>query len=206
MVMTRLPLENRSELYAAQLAALMPPGLALSTDDPTSDLYEVLRRMAISLDDVDAFFWQILRESDPRNAINLLAEWEQALALPDSCTIGAPTLDERQRAAYAKYTDRGGARIPRYIGIAHALGYNNVQTRRYEMYTCESSCEMPLNDNPADRFWWGLVLNSGSRSIESTTESTCETPLMIGGDAQLECIIRRENQAMAEVHFIYNER
>ena len=57
MVMTRLPNENRTEQYAEQLAALMPPGLALSTDDPTSDLYEILRRMAASLDEVDDFFW-----------------------------------------------------------------------------------------------------------------------------------------------------
>ena len=203
MVMTRLPIEKRTEQYAEQLAALMPPGLALSTDDPSSDLYEILRRMAVRLDEVDDFFWQILRESAPRSAINLLSEWEQALALPDSCTIGTPTLDERQRAAYAKYTDRGGARIPRYISIANALGYNNVQTQRYAMHTCESDCETPLYEQ-VDRFRWSLVLNEGTRVVDSTCEDDCETPLQIWGDAQIECVINRENPAIAEVNFIYN--
>lgn len=203
MDVTRLRNENRTEQYAMQLAALMPPGLALSTEDPSSDLYEILRRMAARLDDVDEFFWQILRESDPRHAVSLLDEWEQALALPDSCTIGTPTLDERQRAAYAKYTDRGGARIPRYIGIANALGYNNVQTQRYAMHTCESDCETPLYEQ-VDRFRWSLVLNEGTRVVDSNCEDDCETPLQIWGDAQIECVINRENPAIAEVNFIYN--
>ena len=203
VMMTRQTNESRTENYAAQLAALLPPGLALNAEDTDSDLYEVLRRMAARLDQVDAFFWDILRESDPRNAINLLVEWEHALALPDSCTIGVPTIDERQKAAYVKYTDRGGARIARYIELAHALGYDNVQTQRYNMHTCEDDCETPLWEQ-ADRFRWTLILNEGTRVTISNCESDCETPLEIWGDTQLECVINRENPALAEVNFMYN--
>ena len=204
MVVMRLATENRTEHYAAQLGALMPTGWALNTEDPTCDLYEILRRMAGSLDDVDALYWGILRESDPRNAISLLAEWERALGLPDGCTTATPILVERQRAAFAKYTDRGGARIPRYVGIARALGYTRAQTRRYAMHSCEADCESPLYEL-IDRFRWSMGLNEGTLVVESTCEDDCETPLLVWGDARMECMILRNNPAMADVNFIYVE-
>ncbi|AXF86779.1 hypothetical protein DTO96_102535 [Ephemeroptericola cinctiostellae] len=189
------------ERYTQQLSALLPPGDALNTDDG-GELREVLRRMADPLALVDALLTDMPTETDPRTASQLMAEWEDALQLPDSCSIGGQTLAERQAAAFAKYTDSGGARIPRYIALANALGYDAASTVRYTMTTCEDDGETPLYEQ-VDRFRWSLQVGDGTTGRDSTVIDDCETPLQTWGDAVLECIFYREAPAMSEVNFIY---
>ncbi len=189
------------ERYTQQLAALLPPGDALNTDEG-GDLREVLRRMAHPLAQVDAMLNDLRIETDPRSAAQLMTEWEDALQLPDSCIIGGQTLAERQAAAYAKYTDVGGARIQRYLALASALGYDEASTVRYTMPTCEDDCETPLYEL-VDRFRWSLQVGEGTTGRDSTVNDDCETALQTWGDAVLECIFTREAPAMSEVNFIY---
>ena len=190
-----------TERYRMQLAALLPQGPALLVETG-GDLSEVLNRMAQPLANVQAFWDEIDKDLDPRTTVNLIDEWEASLGLPDSCSIGTQTLAERQAAVYAKYTDLGGARIPRYLKLAEAMGYPNASTRRYRMHTVELTCEEPVYEASA-RFAWSLLLSSGTRAVESTVLSGVEEPLRTWGDAVLECVILRENVAVSDLTFAY---
>lgn len=190
------------EQYTRQLEALLPPGDALRVEEG-GDLHTVLKRMAIPFAKKHAWLDVFIDECNPARSVALISDWEYALGLPDACTFGTQDLLSRQRAAYAKYTDGGGARIARYVGLANALGYPNAQTQRYAMHTCEVDCENPLYEL-ADRFRWSMVLNAATDAREATVDDDCETPLQIWGDGVIECVISREAPAVSEVNFMYN--
>ncbi|WP_114152653.1 YmfQ family protein [Chromobacterium haemolyticum] len=187
--------------YQQQLAALLPPGLALKAEEG-SELATLLASLAARLADADARAQLLLQESDPRRAVALLPEWEASLGLPDACTVGEQTLLARQQAVVAKLTDTGGARVPRFLQLAERLGYPGATITRFRYHHCEMSCEEPLQDI-GWRHTWALNLPAGTRVVEATTESGTEEPLRTWGDTMIECVIRREAPAVSTVLIAY---
>ncbi len=179
-----------AEHYARQLAALLPPGIAFESE-PGSDMAELLQRVGGYLAAADSRANQLRDEANPYRTLALLPEWEASLGLPDSCSVGAPTLAERRAAIIARLTDAGGARIPRFVQIAKAMGYPDATTRRFAAHTCELSCEAPIYSEDW-RFAWQLAVPQQVRVIDSTCESGVEDPLRVWGSTELECIITRE--------------
>lgn len=175
--------------YREALWALLPPGPAWSRDTPA--LAAWVNVAAKRLSAVDADVQNLLAEANPYSTLALLPEWEDSLGLPDSCSVGAPTLAERRAAIVARLTDAGGARIPRFVQIAKALGYDGVSTSRFRVHTCESNCEEPLYEE-AWRFAWALNIPGDIRITERTCEDSCEDPLRTWGNAELECVMARE--------------
>ncbi|WP_024303334.1 YmfQ family protein [Pseudogulbenkiania sp. MAI-1] len=190
-----------ADRYRQQLQALLPPGIALQAE-PDSELDILLSRLAGFLGEVDASAQIVLAEADPLRALKLLPEWEASLGLPDSCTVGEQTLLARQQAVVAKLTDTGGARIPRYLRIANALGYPDATINRFRDHTCELTCEDPVCEREW-RFVWRLDLPSGTRLVDSTCESGCEEPIRTWGDTMLDCVIHREAPATGTVLISY---
>lgn len=179
-----------AEHYARQLAALLPPGIAFESE-PGSDMAELLHRVGSYLAAADSRANQLRDEANPYRTLALLPEWEASLGLPDSCSVGAPTLAERRAAIIARLTDAGGARIPRFVQIAKAMGYDGVSTSRFKPHTCEMSCESPIYSDDW-RFAWQLNVPQQTVAIESTCESGVEDPLRVWGSTELECVISRE--------------
>lgn len=193
-----------TERYRGLLAALLPPGIALNVDDQESELNQALLYMASWLKQADDRAQIIRKESDPRAPVMLLPEWEYSLGLPDECTVLSPTIAERQRTVYAKFSDIGGARIPRYLEMARALGYENATITRFKVHTCEMDCEQPINDDPW-RFAWQLNLPKNIKITEATCQSSVEEPLRTWGETTIECIINREAQGIGLAIFAYNQ-
>lgn len=179
-----------AEQYAQQLANLLPPGAALAAD-PGSELAELLTRLGVFLAKAHTRAEHLLEEASPWHTLELLPDWEASLGLPDSCSVGTPTLDERRAALSAKLTDAGGARIARFVQIAAALGYPGASTQRFAAHTCELSCEAPLYSEDW-RFSWQMNVPATANARESTCESGVEDPLRVWGSAQLSCILVRE--------------
>lgn len=175
--------------YREALWALLPPGPAWSRDSPA--LAAWVNVAAKRLAAVDAAVQTLLAEANPYRTLALLPEWEASLGLPDSCSVGAPTLAERRAAIVARLTDAGGARIPRFVQIAKAMGYPDATTRRFVAHTCELSCEAPIYSEDW-RFAWLLAVPQQVRVIDGTCESGVEDPLRVWGSTELECIITRE--------------
>jgi uncharacterized protein YmfQ (DUF2313 family) len=64
------------------------------------------------------------RESDPRQAIELLPDWERNWGLPDPCYSSPQTVDQRHAALIARMTLLGAQSRQFYIDFAAALGYS----------------------------------------------------------------------------------
>lgn len=70
--------------FAQSLAGLLPQGYAWPRD-PQSVLMRVVRAMAGTLDDLDAFTDRTVAEWQPHSTATRLAEWEEATGRPDAC-------------------------------------------------------------------------------------------------------------------------
>jgi uncharacterized protein YmfQ (DUF2313 family) len=63
------------------------------------------------------------RESDPRETIELLPDWERAWGLPDPCYEAPQSIDERQLALIMRMTMLGGQSREFFINVAAQIGY-----------------------------------------------------------------------------------
>jgi uncharacterized protein YmfQ (DUF2313 family) len=66
---------------------------------------------------------QLLDESHPDTAVELLPEWESALGLPDPAIGQLPTLQGRRASATARFANSGGQSADYFIAQALLLGY-----------------------------------------------------------------------------------
>ncbi|MCP1289811.1 DUF2313 domain-containing protein [Chromobacterium sp. S0633] len=175
--------------YEDVLWRLLPPGPAWARDN--AELAAFVKVAARRLAAVDAAVGQLLDEGNPYKALAMLPDWEADFGLPDSCSAATPTLAERRASLVARLTDAGGVRIPRFVQIAQALGYEGVTTRRHRAHTCEFTCEEPINSEDW-RFVWTLLVPDGVQVAEATCESGAEDPLRSWGGTELACVMERE--------------
>lgn len=189
--------------YYRQLAALLPPGLPFDVD-AQPELSELVTKMAAELAAVHWLEESIVAETDPRDAFFLLPEWEASFGLPDECSAGSQILQERRAAVYAKISDLGGARRIRYLKLLADLGINNANIERFDLHTCEHTCEYEVRDDVQWRHTWRVHLPDAIKIQESTCESSCEEALRTWGNTMAECVISRENAAISNVLFAYH--
>lgn len=188
------------EQYATQLRMLLPPGPAWDG----SDAERLISGCALPFARFHARVDVLRAESDPRLTVELLPDWERQFGLPDACSLGTQTQEERRQALVAKVTDLGGCRVPRYLQLAAALGYSGASVQRYRYHSCELSCEEPVAEIDW-RFVWSLNIQSSTRVVDSTCESGADEPLRTWGDAVLSCVIQRETPAQSVVFIKYKE-
>jgi uncharacterized protein YmfQ (DUF2313 family) len=172
--------------YLAQLAALLPPGPALSRD-PDSVVMRLLAAPAAELARVEARAGALLDEADPRTTSDLLAEWEAVAGLPDPCLGPSPTVAQRRARLVQQLTGTRGQSPAFFVGVAASLGLAATITE-FREHDCEQSCEAPVH-GPDWRFAWRLNLPAVPVT-DSTAEDTCETPLRVWGDTAIECVVR----------------
>jgi hypothetical protein len=80
--------------------------------------------IASELERLEIKSWQLLNESDPGVAIDLLPDWERVLGLPGNCVTVSQNITERQRAAHAKLFDEYKTSNEQfYIDYAATLGF-----------------------------------------------------------------------------------
>lgn len=65
----------------------------------------------------------LLAETFPPAAIQLLPDWEATLGLPDACAGLSPTVQQRQNQVRARLAATGGQSVPYFVGVAADLGY-----------------------------------------------------------------------------------
>lgn len=186
--------------YLAQLAALLPPGPALSRD-PDSVLMRLLAAPAAELARVEARGVALLDEADPRGTSELLEDWERVAGLPDRCLGPAPTVAQRRTRLVQQLTQTRGQSPAFFVAVAQQLGAATASVTEFREHDCEQSCEAPVN-GPEWRFAWRLNLPAASVT-EGTCEDGCETPLAVWGDTTVECVVRGLAPAHTIVLFAY---
>lgn len=192
-------MRDLAESYLRQLQALLPPGLAWPREEEAG-LTRLLRAPADGLARIHGRAEALLRQADPRQATELLPDWERVLGLPDDCTPADATFEQRRRAAHAKLTGRGGQSRAFFIDQAARLGFP-ITIDEFTPFTCESACSAPLNGEDW-RFAWRV--NAPETTVLNwTCESPCDEPLRVWGNELLECEIGRRKPAHTHVIFAY---
>lgn len=181
------------EQYLQQLMALQPTGAALPAE-ADSTWGQLLAAMAKGLADVDARADDLVAESDPRSALEMLPDWERVTGLPDDCSLDADTLQERRAAVVAKLRSTGGQSVAYFQALAESLGYEVVITE-YRPFVCGiSHCgEDALNGDHDVRYVWDVLVLGPRLTWFRVGESECGVDhlLEISTAEDLECLLRR---------------
>lgn len=171
---------------------------------------------AIWADVVEARAFDLLvRETDPRATMDLLAEWERAFGLPDPCVDEPLTIADRREALVERMTTEGGQSRAFFIAVAAALGYT-ITITEYSPWMFGVSEFGETDDgtgyprwemgSPDIRFYWtvrvGAVRLTWWRF--GSAEFGIDPHLRIALATDLECVIRRLKPAHTEVLFDYS--
>lgn len=185
--------------YVHVLQQLLPPGAAWPRD-PDAVLTQLLTGFAEGFKDCHNRAVDLLAESDPRQALEMLPDYERVLG-PETCIEGGlVTLAERRAWAHARWVSQGGQSRAFFIALAEALGYT-ITITEYRAFTCEDTCEDPIYDEPWHFAW---TVNAPETTIRDfTCDSGCDEPLRNWGNELLECAINRAKPTHTVCHFSY---
>ena len=190
-----------ADQYRQQLIALLPTGAAWQFE-PGTRLWEFVDALAQELARIDARVSDMVGESHPRNAYEMLNEWEAVAGLPDICTGTLDSIPERQRALVAKLTSTGGQSITYYLSVFEYLGDSGASIDEPE--------PMSWNDNCADYLWdessifcWIVNIPADTAIEQMTCADDCTSFLSNYGINALECVLNRIKPSHTHVSFHY---
>lgn len=186
--------------HADLLKLLLPPVAYDPTGPALSAESEAVGKQ---LDDFEAIVDSLPLEIDPRTASALLPEWERTYGLPDDCQGPAETIPDRRARLAAKVAETGGLSLPYFLGLATALGYQNVSITKFKPTTCEMACEDALRDE-SWRFAWQINV-PGQQNVHRyfSADSACDEPVDAYKQGPLECLIARLQPADSIALFNY---
>jgi uncharacterized protein YmfQ (DUF2313 family) len=205
--------------YAFALAALLPQGIAWPRALDTV-IMRVVHGLAGILGFCDGRAADLLeRESDPRQTIELLPDWERNFGLPDPCYQGPLSIDERQRHLVLRMTIEGGASRKFFIDFAAFIGYRITISEFRPFMVGIDRCGdnrvlypdgtfgiWPCEIGPPEiRYAWRV--NIHDRPLiwfrASAGQAAIDPHLRIALAEDLECVVRRWKPAHTEVVFDY---
>lgn len=194
------------DAYRQMLSELLPSGPAWPRESDAA-LMKLLDGLAQELARIDARLDDLLSESDPRTAYEMLAAWEENAGLPDACWIllDDNSISARRMRLLLRMTGLGGQSPSYFVELAEKLGYANVSFEEYEPMSCVSACDVSLNtEDEGWPFVWKLKLPEISVSVMNCI-SACTDSLRSWGDEVLECIVRKFRPAHTTVFFAYGD-
>lgn len=185
---------------------MLPPGRlwnALRQSGSLAD--ELLAAQAEEFARVDGRAEDLLDEADPRATLELLPEWEAWAGLPDICTGGMSTLQERREALVQKLTSGGGQSRAYFVSLAATLGYT-ITIDEFRPFICgKSRCGDQLNGGAEARFYWRVTVPNAKLIRFTCGVSRCGDSLgKIDRAAPLECVLQRLKPAHTEIIFNYS--
>lgn len=174
-----------SAQYLALLLSLLPRG-ALWTALRRGPVFRgVLQAVADGMARFHARVDDLVAEGDPRQASELLPEWEATAGLPDGCLVdaGGGSVQQRRNAVVGRLTATGGVSRAYFTRVAAGVGY-----------------AITIDDvSPA--VW--RVHAPDETVIEMTCDDTCNDALRTWGNEQLECTLNRIKPAHTQLLFAY---
>lgn len=184
--------------YLAQLHALLPVGGAWNRSEG-SNLSRVLAVIADALARVDARGDALLREADPRRAVELLADWERVTGIRADEEL---TQQERRGEVVSRLVTTGGQSRTYFIELARALGYEVTITEFRPFRAGRSVAGDALTNGPWRHTWrvnappvtiWPFRAGAGAAG----------EPLRVWGNERLESTIERYAPAHTLLQFGY---
>jgi uncharacterized protein YmfQ (DUF2313 family) len=225
-------LTHSTEDYRQAWADLLPQGTAWSRD-PLSVIQTVIMGLCGILgtpDPIDPepspynFDQQaatlLAIETDPRQTVIMLPDWERAFGLPDLCLAEPLTIADRQKALTARVAFTGGQSREWFLNYAASIGYE-INIIEHAPYMCGiSQCGSTINWNNEGaiwnrwelgaatlRFWWTIapaqVRLTWFRCGGGGGECGVDPMLLIAQATDLECVFRRYHPAHSQINFDY---
>lgn len=184
--------------YLAQLRALLPVGGAWNRSEG-SNLSRVLAVIADALARVDARGDALLREADPRRAVELLADWERVTGIRADDEL---TQQERRGEVVSRLVTTGGQSRRYFIELAGALGYEVSITEFRPFLAGVSVAGDPLTNGDWRNAW---RVNAPAETIWPFRAglSAAGEPLRTWGNERLESTIEQYAPAHTVVLFGY---
>ncbi len=182
--------------YTRALANLLPPGRAWSRD-PDSVQMQALGCYAKTFRRSSDSAVELLTDSFPASAVNLLPEWEATLGLPDPCAGVSPTLQGRRAQVVARFSVGGGQSVRDFEAYAAGLGYSIAVKQFAPFRMGQNACGDSLGG--LDWFYtWAVVVEKNTVTNFSVGRATVGEALSSWGNSVLEC----ELNAIAPAHTI----
>ncbi|MDA8092358.1 MAG: YmfQ family protein [Betaproteobacteria bacterium] len=114
--------------YRSALQALLPRGRVWPRN-ANSVQTSTLAGFAASFARSNGAAIDLLMDAFPSSTVNLLAEWESTVGLPDTCAGLQPTIQARRTQMLSRLTSLGGQSIAYFTALAAALGYSITVTQ-----------------------------------------------------------------------------
>jgi uncharacterized protein YmfQ (DUF2313 family) len=197
--MSKAPRPSADEWLGATMD-LLPPGIAWSRE-PTSNLGKLLsvisaerqlnHERALLLLEVEGF---------PTTSVELLADWEQDVGLPDPCKPVPGSLAERW-AALADIFFADHPPTPANMVLWAAQAGWNITIREQRDFVAGVS--MAGDVAGESDFVWVVTVLDQVRTYFRAGQSTSGDPLWNFPDlASLQCVLRRANPGHLQLYFI----
>lgn len=189
------------EQYREMLYRLTPRGRAWPRER-TSTLYQKYSAIAQELERIDLRGAQLIEESDPRTALEMIEDWERALGIPDECTPPANTLERRRADIVARLTQQGSLSRQFLIDFALNLGFIITIDEFRPFRAGFSHAGDPLTNGD----WvYTFQVNAPIETIKyfSAGISQAGDPLASWGNEFLECAINKRKPAETIALFAY---
>lgn len=144
----------------------------------------------------------LLEEMDPRTAYESLEDFERMVGLPDECSIGDLSVQERREAVIARMTLQGSLSKQFYIDLARNLGFT-VQIKEFRQFRAGlARAGDPISNGNWIYTWQVIGPADVSRRFRAGLGEAGD-PLRVVGNQLLECTITKNKPAGTIVLFSY---
>ncbi len=167
----------------------LPPGIAFTRRDGRN-IPKLLEALAVEPARVSERVRDLLIEAFPGTTVELIAEWEEALGLPDDCV--QPTLyADRIAAIVARFVGTSGHSEADYLELAESLGYEDALIAFSRVDAFKSG-----RSKAGDKLWnhhqWTVTISVGGSGDAVR-------------DALLECVFNARRRAHTEFLFEFSD-
>jgi uncharacterized protein YmfQ (DUF2313 family) len=184
------------------LLDLLPVGPAWPRELDTT-LARFWSAVAIEPTRIQARDCDLLAESYPCGADELLEEWEAVVGLPNACTeLVEWTVAERQELVCAWLAMRGGQSIAYYTWLADLFGYT-ITIDEHIPPARAGAAEAGCATAGSCPFWWTVDVADVPRTTPRAGCTRAGEPPCGAGASIIECLIRATAPAHTVVTFRY---
>lgn len=191
---------NLSEQFKNALKKFFPMGKAWNFNATT--LEKLIQSLSNEFCRVQERFNQLLIETDPRNADELLTDWETSLGLPDECSTLGATVEERRKQVVQKLTNTGGSSFEYFEDVAENLGFD-VTVSDYCRFQAGKSVAGDKITNAEWDYWWQVSAPAELSTVFKAGVGKAGDKLTELGNATLECTFEKLKPAHTEVLFVF---
>jgi uncharacterized protein YmfQ (DUF2313 family) len=187
--------------YQVSLQALMPRG-RIWPRDPTTVQGAAAAGLAQSGYRLDAGAQSLLVDAFPATAVELLAEWEATLGLPDPCAGEDAILSQRQGQVVARFASAGGQSVAYFTDFCAQLGFEITITQFAPAVFGQAQFGMPYM-GAEWAFVWQVNAPLDTTGFARFGAAVFGDPYSASGNSVLECELNARNPAHTTLLFNY---